>query len=78
MNVWNSENVFILEALEILFLCFSGKYIAYFFFFFGVTGQDRYWEFMKTEVREDLEALRIEFITRTTEIKKCCGTFEPQ
>lgn len=39
MNVWNSENVFILEALEILFLCFSGKYIAYFFFFLVL--QDR-------------------------------------
>lgn len=50
MNVWNSENVFILEALEILFLCFSGKHIAD--FFFSVTRWGRYWEaFMKPELR---------------------------
>lgn len=34
MNVWNSGNVFILEAVEILLLSFSGKYIAYFSYFF--------------------------------------------
>lgn len=74
MNVWNSKNVFILEALEIL--CFFGRHIAYFL----LVLQDRTGtrERLRKQRGEDWRHLRLQFIVRTIKKKKgkeiqgCC------